>query len=139
MQRIVVTDITLSDGSVLPRDTAVGVPNWGITRDDHLWTNPETFDGFRFAKLRAEPGAEHKHQFATAGPDSLSFGYGPQACPGRFFASNEIKVLLAHLLLNYDFKMEGGRPQNIIHELTVMPNRGANVLFKKRAHTADAA
>ncbi|KAM5431557.1 hypothetical protein McanMca71_004792 [Microsporum canis] len=133
MQRIVVSDITLSDGSLLPRGTAVGVPNWGVTRDDRLWTNPETFDGFRFARLRDEAGAEHRHQFATAGPDSLSFGYGPQACPGRFFASNEIKVLLAHLLLNYDFRMEGNRPQNIIHELTVMPNRGVNVLFKKRA------
>ncbi|KAK2867855.1 hypothetical protein FQN49_003401 [Arthroderma sp. PD_2] len=133
MQRIVVSDITLSDGSLLPSGTAVGVPNWGVTRDGQLWANPETFDGFRFAKLRDEAGAEHRHQFATAGPDSLSFGYGPQACPGRFFASNEIKVLLAHLLLNYDFKLEGDRPQNIIHELTVMPNRGVNVLFKKRA------
>lgn len=133
MQRITVSDITLSDGSVLPKGAAVAVPSWSVTRDEKLWTNPTTFDGFRFEKLREEPGAEHKYQFATTGPDSLSFGYGPQACPGRFFASNEIKVLLAHILLNYDCKLEGGkRPDNITRDLTILPNMGVKILFKKR-------
>lgn len=133
MQRVVVSDITLSDGSMLPKGTAVAVPSWCVTRDDRLWENSATFDGFRFVKLREEPGAEHKYQFATSGPDSLSFGYGPQACPGRFFASNEIKVLLAHLLLNYDLKLEGDkRPDNVVHDLTILPNRGVKILFKKK-------
>lgn len=134
MQRVVVSDIVLSDGSALPKGTAVAVPSWSVTRDDRLWADPTTFDGFRFAKLREEPGSEHKYQFATAGPDSLSFGYGPQACPGRFFASNEIKVLLAHLLLHYEFKLEGDkRPDNIIHELSILPNMGVKILFRKRS------
>ena len=42
----------------------------------------------------------------TVTKDSLEFGYGKHACPGRFFAVNEIKLILANLLLRFDFKMK---------------------------------
>jgi cytochrome P450 len=136
MKRLVLSDIKLSDGVLLPKGASVAVPSWGITRDEHLWEAPDVFDGFRFAKLRDAPGAEHRHQFATAGPDSLSFGYGPQACPGRFFASNEIKVLLSYILLNYDVKLEDGkRPENIFHDTMISPSKGTKLLFKKRGQS----
>jgi len=38
----------------------------------------------------------------------IGFGHGMHACPGRFFAGNELKVALAHLLLKYDWKMPEG-------------------------------
>lgn len=34
--------------------------------------------------------------------DFLSFGHGRHACPGRFFASNEVKMLMAYVIMNYD-------------------------------------
>jgi cytochrome P450 len=37
----------------------------------------------------------------------LAFGYGRHACPGRFFAANEIKMILARLVLDFDIKMPG--------------------------------
>lgn len=50
--------------------------------------------------------------------DSLGFGLGNQACPGRFFAVNEMKVVLARLLNGWDLTLEkdgveytGGRPE----------------------------
>jgi len=42
----------------------------------------------------------------STGPDHLVFGYGSQACPGRFFAIHEAKVALARVLVNYDFKLK---------------------------------
>jgi cytochrome P450 len=38
----------------------------------------------------------------------MSFGFGRHACPGRFFAANEIKLILSRILLDYDIKMPDG-------------------------------
>jgi cytochrome P450 len=59
---------------------------------------------------------------------------GKHACPGRFFAGNEIKAMLAHLLLNYDVKAEvdGVRPKNVNIGPSQMPNPTAKVLFRQR-------
>jgi cytochrome P450 len=40
--------------------------------------------------------------------ESLSFGCGAQACPGMFFASREIKLMFATLLLRYYTKWDAG-------------------------------
>lgn len=36
-----------------------------------------------------------------------AFGHGQHACPGRFFAINEVKVLASHLIMKYDFRLVG--------------------------------
>jgi cytochrome P450 len=43
----------------------------------------------------------------------MAFGLGKHACPGRFFASNEMKVALCHLLLKYDFEFLNGEMPKI--------------------------
>ena len=55
--------------------------------------------------------------------------------PGRFFAVNELKAMMAYLILNYDIKaeLEGVRPPNVYHAIRVVPNPKAKVLLKKRA------
>lgn len=35
----------------------------------------------------------------------MVFGYGTQACPGRFFAIHEAKVVIARILRNYEWKL----------------------------------
>ncbi len=54
--------------------------------------------------------------------------------PGRFFAAAELKIMLAHVLLNYDIKManDAGRPTNIPIASEMMPDPSAEVLFRKR-------
>jgi len=47
------------------------------------------------------------NQFVSVSPNSLGFGYGRHACPGRFFAANEIKLLLIHAMLTYDMGLVG--------------------------------
>lgn len=67
---------------------------------------------------------------------SLNFGYGVHACPGRFFASQEIKLLMLYFLRNYDIKLAdeaAGRPANIIKEFQVSPDVTKEVLIRKRA------
>ncbi len=40
--------------------------------------------------------------------DHVGFGHGQQACPGRFFAASEIKIVFVYLLLSYDWKLPDG-------------------------------
>ncbi|KAF5618360.1 gibberellin cluster-C13-oxidase [Fusarium sp. NRRL 52700] len=72
--------------------------------------SPLIFDGFRYANLRSVKGHESQHQAATTGPDYLIFNHGRHACPGRFFAICEIKMILIELLAKYDFRLEDGNP-----------------------------
>jgi gliotoxin biosynthesis cytochrome P450 monooxygenase len=62
----------------------------------------DEFHPFRYSDLRSYKGEENRHQFVTTSPEGVSFGHGQWACPGRFFASNKIKVILIEFLKNYD-------------------------------------
>ncbi|KAI0912913.1 hypothetical protein F4823DRAFT_579236 [Ustulina deusta] len=35
----------------------------------------------------------------------FTFGHGPNACPGRFFALYIMKVIVIHVLRNYDIRL----------------------------------
>lgn len=88
----------------------------------------------RFSRMRDRPGYESRHLAATPDETYLPFGYGQHACPGRFFAINELKVLLAYIICNYEFKTtDGRRPGNFFFGLGVIPNPSAQLLFKARA------
>ena len=53
--------------------------------------------------------------------------------PGRFFAANEVKALLAHVIVTYDMKVEEGKqaPRAQVIGLARVPEE-ANVMFRKR-------
>ncbi|KAI1912865.1 hypothetical protein LOZ12_002781 [Ophidiomyces ophidiicola] len=123
--------LRLASGHVIPKGTVVGISNHMVTRS---YPEPDTFDGFRFSKLREQPGHEIRHQLATTGPDALSFGHGNHACPGRFFAANEIKVVIAHLIQNFDIKLKDGesRPENHHRGAIVSPSANGEVLLRSR-------
>lgn len=78
--------------------------------DPQTFSEPEKFDATRFLRLREQPGQENYHQFVTPSPTHMAFGYGQHACPGRFFASNEVKIALCCMLLKYDFRLVPGAP-----------------------------
>lgn len=106
-----------------------------LYHDPSFFPEAETFDYLRFYNKRiSEPGAANKYQFVSTSPTHINFGHGNAACPGRFFASNEIKMLLAHVLLNYDVKLEneGVLPKPFWYDRTRIPNLKARVLFRKR-------
>lgn len=133
LSRVADETVKLSDGIIIPKGAKLTVPNTRLT-DPSLFANPEEFDGHRFYELRQKPNNESKHQFVTTSNDYLPFGHGKHACPGRFFASNEIKVILAHLLLQYDFKFPDGqgRPVRNFFGLDRGMNPESRVLFKRR-------
>lgn len=100
------------------------VPHYAVSHDEETFPEPEKFDGLRFYRMRERSetfnsklgggskstssveSAAH-NQFVSVSPNSLTFGYGRHACPGRFFAANEIKMIVARALLTYDIRNAG--------------------------------
>ncbi|KAF9233835.1 cytochrome P450 [Melanogaster broomeanus] len=129
-------DFTFSDGTVIPQGTVVGFASRFTHLDDELYKNAGMFDPFRFADMRErhEGGNGAKHQMAAISPEFLAFGYGKQACPGRFFAATELKTMLAHVVVSYDIKLEDGaaRPESFRFASLMGANGGAKLMFRKR-------
>ncbi|KAJ5793866.1 cytochrome P450 [Penicillium paradoxum] len=102
--------------------------------DLEIYYDADKFIGRRYYDLRQQPGNENKGQFVTPTQDHYGFGFGKHACPGRFFASNESKVIMIHLLMKYDWKFLPGqsRPEKktIGHE--TMYSSDVKIMYKAR-------
>ncbi|KAG5644943.1 hypothetical protein DXG03_007408 [Asterophora parasitica] len=134
MPRKVLKDFTFSDGTVVPKGYLIAVANFSMHHDEEHYTNPNEFEGFRFAHFRdSETEGFSKHQMVSLGLDYIVFGHGRHACPGRFFAVNELKAILAHVLLNYDVAFETGeRPADRWFGFASVPDPTASIMFRKR-------
>ncbi|KAG6010200.1 hypothetical protein E4U21_007677 [Claviceps maximensis] len=130
-------------GWTLPKGSSVIVYNEGIQRDEDVFDDPLLYKPFRYAVMQEmqnrdipRDGGKMRtsgHYAMTATSDQhLPFGHGRHACPGRFFASYEIKMLLAHLLTNYDIKMLAERPQPTYVGLNASPDTKACIEVRKK-------
>ncbi|OGM47935.1 putative cytochrome P450 monooxygenase [Aspergillus bombycis] len=107
MRRVAMADLKLSDGTSIPKGSFLAVSSERMW-DPEIYPNPLEFDGYRFLKLREVPGHETSAQTVAPSPEHMGFGFGRHACPGRFFAVNEVKIALCHILLKYEFKLADG-------------------------------
>lgn len=135
MNRKVVKDggYTFSDGTTLPKGTLVSVAMPSVHLNADVYPDPETFDAFRFSRMREEDSM--KYQTVSTDCDFIPFGHGRHACPGRFFAVNELKAMLAHVVLHYDVQLDGGsrtKPRSEYFGDIALANTAARVLFRKR-------
>ncbi|KAF4906646.1 Cytochrome P450 monooxygenase easM [Colletotrichum viniferum] len=112
MNRYAEDDVTLSDGTLIRKGCHITIPTLHMRDNEIFGSNADDFDGYRFLRMRELPGQENKWQFVSTSPEFLSFGHGKHACPGRFFASNEIKIALIHLLMKYDWDIVGEKPKS---------------------------
>lgn len=135
LYRKLLTPIQLSVGPRLPAGTKICVDAHHINSSSELWGHPERFDGLRHYKKRQQPDQENRFKFANLGSDSPGWGDGLQACPGRMYADNTLKIALTHLLLNYEFKLEPGKgkpEKGYMPNGSMFPDMGARILFRSR-------
>ncbi|KAJ8081980.1 hypothetical protein PM082_007826 [Marasmius tenuissimus] len=144
MARLAIRPYTFSNGVVIPPGTYVGYAAHAVHQDPEVYSQPQEFIPTRFSDMRA--GEESiKHQTVTPTPEWLIFGVGKHACPGRFFAVNEIKSMLVYLVRNWDVRFdegknegkdgiewEGGYPKSREYMGNVVPNADVKLLFRKR-------
>lgn len=137
MTRLALEDVKLSDGTVIPANTGLAVSSHRMW-DEKLHANPEKWDGYRFYKMREEPGKQNVAQLVSTSPDHLAFGHGMHACPGRFFAANELKILLIMIILRYDWDLpEGSSPRIFEHGFTLAGDPFLKMRIRHRAQNMD--
>ncbi len=141
MNRIVTKPYTFhTSGLSLPVGTMTTAATAAIATDpDTFGRDSNDFDGRRFAKLReGNRSGESSFKMGMATEDSLGFGLGSQACPGRFLAVNQMKLYLSKLLTRYELTLEkdgrpyiGGRPKYKYYDFSVVAPSEFGMSLKK--------
>jgi cytochrome P450 len=85
--RVVMEDVTLPDGTVLPKNSDIMVsshPMW----EDAVYPEPEKYDAYRFVKIRETPGKENTGQLTTTESQVRSLAQFPAFL--RFYSNSII-------------------------------------------------
>jgi cytochrome P450 len=113
--------ITTPSGVHIPYGNLCAVPSLAVLSDDGKYPGADEFRPFRFVEMREQINSGNRPEdhvkrsrmsFPATSCDYLAFGNGRQACPGRFFAAAELKLMVAYMLLHYDIEMLKERPAN---------------------------
>jgi cytochrome P450 len=132
MGRVARRPFTFSDGTYIPQGTHIHVAVHSTHLDHSNYLDPTNFIPFRFVDKKDEQNKTRKLDMVTTHTTFAAFGHGRHACPGRFFAAEMLKLTLAHIIMNYDVKLEGEHPKNTWILSTCIPSTTGEVIFRKR-------
>ncbi|KAK7531636.1 cytochrome P450 [Phyllosticta citribraziliensis] len=121
--------VTLPDGTHLPQHAWLSIPVAAIHFDERFYPDPRRYDAFRFSDAREEmvealrrrPGGqaelyeilqERRLSVSTTSDAFVPFGHGRHSCPGRFFAAQMLKLLIAYITIHYDIERLPERPKS---------------------------
>ncbi|TRM61618.1 cytochrome P450 [Schizophyllum amplum] len=127
--------LTLSDGTTIPAGTFVAVAGTAVHRDSEHFKDPLAFMPWRYMEQHGgRLGHATSEDLTVTSLTHLAFGHGHTACPGRFLASLEMKLLILHLVENYNIKFAGAgeRPPNKWFSVHCVPDPAARLMFRKR-------
>ncbi|PPJ51477.1 hypothetical protein CBER1_09225 [Cercospora berteroae] len=138
-----------------PYGSSVAVLAYNRHHDPDVYSDPNTFDPYRFSRPREEFAAAaeregeklegkareewlrlQNYSMTSVGKDNMAFGMGRHACPGRFFAQQELKLLVAFLVMHYDVEPLPERPQNINMGGSGAPPSNATIKVRRRVAKA---
>ncbi|KAI1423461.1 cytochrome P450 [Xylaria sp. FL1777] len=130
---------TLSSGVKIPVGTFISMPAyWAARESDDLAGLDEVFRPWRWCELRerAEKQGESPIPYLARTPNqnNLHWGYGRNACPGRFLADAEAQLLLAWIVWNYEVRLPPGqtkRPENLFIGERVIPDPSQMLVLKR--------
>ncbi|KAK8875034.1 cytochrome P450 [Apiospora arundinis] len=128
--------LTLPDGSHVPRGTKVGISGWSVHHDNDVYAHATTYDAFRFAKgTPSAPGNGNNTKpqaLINTSEHFMGFSHGSHACPGRFFAANQMKIALGHIALRYEIEPIPARPVNMWFFGHIAPPLGETLRVRRR-------
>ncbi|KAK3375568.1 cytochrome P450 [Lasiosphaeria ovina] len=136
VQRIVASPWTFKDGLSLPVGTQLSFASNEHNLDADTHADAATLDAGRFLRrtAAADPSSQHRLHFAST-EDTLVWGSGAHACPGRFFAEEALRLIFVRLLTAYDFKHPADgqqRPPDMPRNFNIVPNVMAPLLFREK-------
>ncbi|KAG6812162.1 hypothetical protein H0H92_004093 [Tricholoma furcatifolium] len=114
-----------SNGVRIPAGVTIGVATWPTHFDDEVYPNAHTFDASRYK--------DDESRIVTPSDEFLAFGVGRFMCPGRFFGVLILQVMMAHVLMNYDVRLEteGERPKDSWFATEFIPDTSADRMFER--------
>ncbi|KAI1412115.1 cytochrome P450 [Hypoxylon sp. FL1857] len=128
----------------IPRGTQIVLPVDELHFDKDIYQNPEHFNPFRFVVSEEEPenqGQSHSAQkgkaTVTLDDNWLGFGFGRHGCPGRFFAVHEMKLMAAHMLLNYEVDYRKENPKLLSFIWLKLPLNNATLRVRRISASKD--
>src|SRR5262245_10965677 len=107
-------------GRLVPAGTIVVMSQWVVHRDPRWYPEPERFDPDRWLPVAADA----RPRFAF-----FPFGAGTRRCIGEGFAWMEAKLLLATLLRDWRFELDG--PVRPVPRITLRPGGGMPVTLRR--------
>jgi cytochrome P450 len=123
LMRETVVDTELA-GFFVPKNTfTVLMPHFNHHMGEY-WPDPERFDPERFAPDRRE---DKIHKYAWA-----PFGGGAHKCIGMYFAGMEIKAILHHMLLDFEWSVDPGYQTNFNMRRLLFPKVCLPVILRRR-------
>ncbi|MCJ1387467.1 hypothetical protein MMC18_000310 [Xylographa bjoerkii] len=156
MKKVVATEgIRLPGGIHLPYGVQVGVSSYTTQRDESVYPDPHTYNAFRFCKsdtagtevgsnehtlgsipeTALAPARDMYAPFVKTTETFMAFSHGRNACPGRFFAANQLKLALAYIVLNYDIEPIPAREPHLWFVNSIAPPMKATLRVKRRRGT----
>ncbi|XRM44127.1 hypothetical protein ABZX51_007273 [Aspergillus tubingensis] len=138
IRRKALTDYSFSSAPLsVPAGSILCVSSYDATRNEHIYPDPEEFDGKRFLNGRCK---DTSHKFADVSENHLIWGYGSLACPGRHHAAFIIKIIVVHIVTNYTLRLaDPEAPRWWTWEDFRMPFASTRVLFSKRVTEDDGS
>ena len=130
-----------ADGTKLPFGCWVAVAGSAAHYDDAYHPNAASYLPFRFCEdnetvnpedSSVRPTSRSNQGFVTTSEKNQGFGHGKHACPGRFFAASELKLLLSYMMLKYDFQMLPQRPAGRWIGENLVPPMKATIQVRRR-------
>ncbi|KAL1850214.1 hypothetical protein Daus18300_013014 [Diaporthe australafricana] len=157
VRQVMVDGLHTDTGVPLPRGALVSFVSQPMHTDPDHFPNPHAFEPFRFAQLRQDEAEAEAHRGAHPSDASvkatedaggswsphaflstanlLIFGRGRNSCPGRYLVDFQLKMLISHLLSNYDIKFADGqesRPESKWLLEFIYPQKGIKMMVKRR-------
>ncbi len=109
-------------GYTIPAGTPVGI-NIAMTHElEDYWENPKAFDPLRFTPEKIK--ARHKYAW-------VPFGGGAHMCLGLHFAYMQIKILMVHILAQYEIGIADGYWPEWKAWPIPQPKDGLSVTFRR--------
>ena len=137
LTRKALVNYTFSDGTKIPVGSTLSVSITHTHLNPETYEDPMKFDGFRFVKMKERAEAEglmdRNFDMVTTSLQSLAFGHGRHACPGRFLAAAEVKMMIAYIIATYDLRLANDvRPPDLFLFHLCIPNATAEIFFRRR-------
>ena len=118
-RKVVAKDGIMSPSGIqIPHGTTTALPSYGVFQDSSVYPDAHEFHPFRFSpNLRFTPSSgcwdcRQRNKSLLKSMHDLTYGLQLDTYPPRNFVLVDLQLILAYVVLNYDFGIQSDRPKD---------------------------